>query len=176
MVTQISLGLTVVLICILTYFIIRPEKILTKNPHLTSKKLRIRLGIGLFLALVALGLKLPGLMKPASSSDSQSATMEKFFRDRLARYDDDSKTRSFTKSCVPFQFMEVRKAYLQLSEEIVKLAAEETCSCMATYLRDMKEFAQVEAALGEGKDYETAMNTFMDTNVMMEKAKPCMEQ
>lgn len=176
MVTQISLGLTVLLICILTFFLIRPEKILKKNPHLTPKKLRIRLGIGLFLALVAFTLKLPALMKTDSSSDPQAAMMEKFFRDRLERYDEKAKTRPFTKSCVPYQFREVRKSYSMLSEDTVMLAAEETCSCMATYLGDMKEFSQVEASLAEGKDYETAMNTHMDTNVMLEKAKPCMEK
>lgn len=172
--TQISLALTVILVLIVIYFLIRPEKILAKRPGLTAKNLRIRLGIALVLGLIALGLKLPALLD--TPKDPQSAMMEKFFRDRLSRYDEKSKTRPFTKSCIPFQFTEVRKSYSMLSEDIVKLAAEETCSCMATYLGDLNEFAKVEKAIGEGQDYEAAMNTFMDTNVMMEKAKPCMEQ
>lgn len=176
MVSQISFGLNILLVLIVIFFLIRPERILAKKPHLTAKNLRIRLGIALVLGLVGLGLKLPALLQKETPADSQSKVVEKFFRDRLSKYDEKSKTRPFTKSCVPFQFNEVRKSYAQLSEEVVMLAAEETCSCMATYLGDMDEFAKVEAAIVEGKDYETAMNTFMDTNVMMEKAKPCMEQ
>ncbi len=174
MLTQISFGLTALLVLIVLYFLIRPEKILAKKPHLTAKNLRIRLGVALLLGIVALALKLPSLLEN-QEKDPKLATMEKFFRDRLTRYTDRDKTRPFTKSCIPFQINEVRKSYAQLSEEVLKLAAEDTCSCMAHYLGDLEEFGKVEEAIGQGKDYESSMNAFMDTSLMMEKAKPCME-
>lgn len=177
MVTQISFALTAVLFFIVLYFFIRPEKIIAKKPHFTKKNLRIRLGIGLVLGLIAMGLKLPSLIKKDEQpSDSQAAMMQKYFSDRLTRYDETAKTRPFTKSCVPFQIAEVRKQYAQLSEEVLRLAAEDTCACMATYLKDLEGFKKVESALGEGKEYGSAMDEFMDTNEMMEKAQPCMEQ
>ena len=104
------------------------------------------------------------------------AEMEKLFTERLTRYTDQSKIRAFTKSCVPFQISEVKKQYPQLTEKVLDLAALDTCSCMAHYLGDLPEFAKVEADISGGKGYEASMNAHMDTNVMMEKARPCMEQ
>lgn len=167
MLTQITLGLAVILVLIAIFFLFRRN---------TPKKLRIRMGIALVLGLVAIGLKLPALMKKEAPTDPQVAMMEKFFSDRLTRYTDQDKSRDFTKKCVPFQVGEVEKQYPQLTKEVLDLAALDTCSCMAHYLGDLPEFAKVEADLNAGKGYEASMNAHMDTNVMMEKARPCMEQ
>ena len=80
MVSQISFGLNILLVLIVIFFLIRPERILAKKPHLTAKNLRIRLGIALVLGLVGLGLKLPALLQKETPADSQSKVVEKFFR------------------------------------------------------------------------------------------------
>ena len=167
MLTQISLGLAAILVLISLLFLFRRN---------TPKKLRIRLGIALVLGLVAIGLKLPALLKKDEPADPKMAMMEKFFSERLTRYSEQDKTRAFTKSCVPFQIGEVRKQYPQLSDSVLDLAALDTCSCMACYLSELPEFAKVEADISAGKGYGPSMNAHMDMNVMMEKARPCMEK